>query len=406
MAKLYNLARMSTATIGTGTVTLGSAVPGALSFAGAGISNGETVTYAIQDGSNSEIGRGVYTSSGTTLTRSVIKSTNSNTAISLSGAAEVFITPAAEDFLLPPVHAAGRLTLTTAVPVTTADLAGQTTIYYTPAVGDTISIYDAAQLLFIPRTFTEMSLALSSDSGHTGYHQSGKNFDLFVINDSGTLRLVSGPAWSSDTARGTGAGTTELELKNGIWTNKVALANARFGSSSGNTVAVAANCATYVGSFRATANGQATDGAADRLLYNAYNQTRRPLFVAEAASDWTYSTATFRPANNNTANRVTVLMGLAGGLTKLDYKMTGHGSAGGQTLAVAIGYDSTTTALGEFPLVGSTGNGYFMSITGNKEHNTGLGFHTYTLLEFGNGSGTQGWYGSSVYSTISGAVTY
>lgn len=99
MAKLYNLARMTTATTGTGTITLGSAVAGFLSFVAAGVQDGETIGYAIQDGSNSEIGRGVYTASGTTLTRSVLKSTNSNLAISLSGAAQVFITPAAEDFL-------------------------------------------------------------------------------------------------------------------------------------------------------------------------------------------------------------------------------------------------------------------------------------------------------------------
>lgn len=97
MAKLYNLARMATATTGTGTITLGSAVSGHLSFAAAGAANGDTVTYAIEDGLSSEIGRGVYTSSGTTLTRSVLRSTNSNTAINLSGSAQVFITAAAED---------------------------------------------------------------------------------------------------------------------------------------------------------------------------------------------------------------------------------------------------------------------------------------------------------------------
>jgi hypothetical protein len=96
MAKLYNLARMTTATTGTGTIALGSAVSGYLTFALAGVSNGDVVDYAIKDGSNSENGTGTYSSSGTTLTRTPTKSTNSNTAINLSGTAEVFISPRAE----------------------------------------------------------------------------------------------------------------------------------------------------------------------------------------------------------------------------------------------------------------------------------------------------------------------
>lgn len=96
MGKLYNLARMTTATTGTGTITLGTAVSGYLTFAQAGVSNADVVDYAIKDGSNSEHGTGTYTSSGTTLTRTVTKSTNSNAAISLSGTAEVFISPRAE----------------------------------------------------------------------------------------------------------------------------------------------------------------------------------------------------------------------------------------------------------------------------------------------------------------------
>lgn len=99
MPKLVNLARMTTATAGTGTITLGSAVAGYLTFAQAGVADGDVVSYAIKDDSNSEIGTGTYTSAGTTLTRTVTKSTNSNAAISLSGAAEVFITPRAEDLL-------------------------------------------------------------------------------------------------------------------------------------------------------------------------------------------------------------------------------------------------------------------------------------------------------------------
>lgn len=89
---LYNLARMTTATTGTGTITLGSAVSGYLSFSASGVPDGALVSYGIADGANCEVGTGVYTASGTTLTRNVIVSSNSNSAISLSGNAQVFIT--------------------------------------------------------------------------------------------------------------------------------------------------------------------------------------------------------------------------------------------------------------------------------------------------------------------------
>lgn len=98
---LHNLARMTTATTGTTSpITLGSAVPGFLTFAQAGVVNGETVPYGIIDGINSETGTGVYTSAGTTLTRIPTKSTNGDALISLSGNALVSITARAEDIVV------------------------------------------------------------------------------------------------------------------------------------------------------------------------------------------------------------------------------------------------------------------------------------------------------------------
>jgi len=99
MGKLYNLARVNTSTEGTGPITLGSAVTGFLTFAAAGVSNTEIVSYGIKDGDDSEVGTGTYTTSGPTLTRTVARSTNANAAIDLSGNAEVFITPIAADFI-------------------------------------------------------------------------------------------------------------------------------------------------------------------------------------------------------------------------------------------------------------------------------------------------------------------
>ena len=97
MVKLANRAKVSTSTTGTGTVTLGSAVAGFQTFADAGVSNGETVRYVIEDGNNWEIGYGLYTHSGTTLTRVVSESSNSDNALTLSGNASVFIAAVADD---------------------------------------------------------------------------------------------------------------------------------------------------------------------------------------------------------------------------------------------------------------------------------------------------------------------
>lgn len=90
MAKFVNLAKMTTTTTGTGTITLGSAVLGFNTFANAGVANGDVVAYGIEDSSGREYGYGTYSSSGPTLTRNVTSSTNSNSALNLSGTALVY----------------------------------------------------------------------------------------------------------------------------------------------------------------------------------------------------------------------------------------------------------------------------------------------------------------------------
>jgi len=96
MTKLVNRAKMTTATTGTGTITLGSAVDGYQTFAAAGVVNSDVVRYVIEDGTEWEIGSGTY--SGGTLTRSASESSNAGSPISLSGDAVVFVSATAESF--------------------------------------------------------------------------------------------------------------------------------------------------------------------------------------------------------------------------------------------------------------------------------------------------------------------
>ena len=98
MVTLVNRAKMTTATTGTGTITLGSAESGYQSFADAGVADATVVRYVIEDGTAWEIGTGTYTASGTTLSRTVSESSNADAAISLSGSSVVYVTATAEDF--------------------------------------------------------------------------------------------------------------------------------------------------------------------------------------------------------------------------------------------------------------------------------------------------------------------
>ena len=160
MVKLVNRAKMTTATQRTRTITLGSAVDGFQSFTAAGVVNGDTVRYCIEDGtSNFELGSGVFTASGTTLTRVVSESSNSGNAINLSGDAIVFITAIAAD--LQPT------TFTTSVFTATAN---QTTFTVSYTVGFVEVFLNGAKLSaadFTATNGTSIVLASGATVGDT-----------------------------------------------------------------------------------------------------------------------------------------------------------------------------------------------------------------------------------------------
>lgn len=94
--KLANRVLVSTATLGTGAVTLGSAIAGFQGFAAGGLVATDEVRYLITEGNAWEIGTGIY--NGTTLTRVPSESSIGGGAITLAGNARVAIAATASDF--------------------------------------------------------------------------------------------------------------------------------------------------------------------------------------------------------------------------------------------------------------------------------------------------------------------
>ena len=94
MARFADRVKVSTSTTGTGTVTLGSAESGYQSVPS--FLDGHTVRLVIVDGTAWEVSTGVYTHSGSTLSRT-LTSSSTGSLLNLSGNAKVFISASAND---------------------------------------------------------------------------------------------------------------------------------------------------------------------------------------------------------------------------------------------------------------------------------------------------------------------
>lgn len=273
----------------------------------------------------------------------------------------------------------GRITLTTAVPVTTADVTAAATVYFTPYKGNRCALYDGTNWALY--TFTELSLALGADT--TGF-----NYDLWLYSNAGTLTLER-LVWTNDTTR-----ATALALQNGVY------------------VKTGATTRRYLGTYRTTGAGQTEDSFAKRFVWNYYNRQPRVMRAIDTTNTWNYSTATIRQANASTANQLAFVIGVAEEEVDAAVRAAASHDAAGASVAVGIGEDSTTTfdtncLRGS---VTSPASGYSMNLSALLKKYPAVGYHYWAWLELGSGGVTDGWIGdnggtsfqSGIHGTIRG----
>ena len=256
---------------------------------------------------------------------------------------------------------AGRLTLSSGIPVTTTDVSGST-IYFTPYKGALLTLYNGTS--WDTYNYSELSLTPSIFSGNT--------YDIFVYNNSGTLTLEVGPAW---TFPGSGR-STAIVTQDGVYV--------RYGSLSHR----------YLGTIYAPSTGTMKDGVAFRGMWNYYNRVMRELLIIDHTNSYTYSIATTRQANANTANKIEIVTGVQEDVMYLNVSSVAGGTLAGGNV-IGFGEDSTTTFMTSDVTGGITNvvAGGIAPISSTLTKIPPIGYHAYNWLEQGSGSGTDTWYG-------------
>lgn len=241
-----------------------------------------------------------------------------------------------------PGLAQGRLTLSTGVPVTTSDVTAATTLYFTPFGGNLVALYNGTK--WVLHTFTERSISIPASTN--------TNYDVFLYNNSGTLTLEL-IAWTNDTTRATTLAFQDgTYIKNGDTSRK------------------------YLGTIRTTGvSGQCEDSLTKRFVWNFYNRVPRNLKKAVSGTH-AYGTATLRAWNNDTANRVEMVLGLSHSVT------TGFLGGAKDAGEAGVSIDSTTTA--QLTAARIYSESTVMIYAGGTEcHSPAEGYHYLQLVEKG-----------------------
>jgi len=286
----------------------------------------------------------------------------------------------------------GRLSFASGTPIMVTTLAAQTTVYYTPYLHNQILIYNGST--FTPTAFAELSQTTADATKSPGAVAPNSNYDIFVWNDSGTMRATRGPAWSTATSRGSGAGTTELTRVAGVILNAQNITNGP-----------AAQRGTYVGTIRSNVaaqldwivGGSAAGGQPGSYnVWNCYNRRLVAARVSDTTTSWNYSSLTIRAANGSNGNRISFVMGLAEDGIAVSLFATPSSPTVGAFGRAGPGLDTTTNYEARATFIcGSAAATLVNAMTAVWNYDPQIGFHFISANEVGDGTNTITWNGTT-----------
>lgn len=276
----------------------------------------------------------------------------------------------------------GRLTLVSNTPIMNSNALGQGTVYYTPYSGRFVPFYDGTNMSMVD-VGAELSQTTTDTTKSPAAVAPSKNYDIFVWNDAGTYRATRGPAWPTDTSRGTGAGTSELTRINGILLNNQTITNgpaAQRGTFVGTIRSNGSSLIDWQFGSNAVGGGQAIFG-----ICNSYNRSRVTTLVTDSNLNYTYNGG-LRSVDNSNTYRISFVRALDEDGIQVRYQMTAVTDMS-TTGVGGIGLDSTTALASGCMVATQLTGGIFSPAIAVWDGYPGIGFHFVQALEQTLGAG-------------------
>ena len=367
---------VSNAITGSGNVVMSASptLTGTIAAAAASFSGAVTLTGGLNTplvvaqggtGLATLTSAGVLVGAGTGTPTTVAPSTSGNLLTS-TGSAWASTAPAAAG--AEPHTNDFRLTLTSATPVTTADVSAATTLYLTPYIGPSIAIYTGSAWAVL--TSAQVSIAL-------GGLTASKPYDVWAYDSGSSTLALEVLVWTDDTTRATAlARQNGVLVKNGDATRR------------------------YVGTIYVDAAGGAVTNAFHmRHVWNYSNRITLPMRKM-FAGNWSYATNSFRQAKADASYQLAFVVGVAEEPVEATYHAQWTSLSVDQVAEIGVGLDSTSAAAAGsiHPAGGEDGGNDPQNPVATLITYPAAGKHKLVALE--RGYGTQHtWYGGAAFIT-------